>query len=98
MDHQWPPAPSPHERPIGGGPEGHALRRAVQGKAVVKQLVTLPTAVAALVAAVGALAGEAGTDVESGGPVMCSSSTAVDRSERRLGRAVRIAPAPPLQG
>src|SRR5262245_49217340 len=92
MDHQWPPAPSPHELPRGVGPEDHALLRAVQGKAVVKQLGTLPTAVAALVAAVEVLAGEAGTDVEGGGPVMSSFSTAVDRLERGTGTSCSKCP------
>src|SRR5687768_10028960 len=57
----------PRECPIRVGPEDHPLLRAVQGKAVVKQLGALLTPVAAPVAAVGAVAVEAGKDVEGVG-------------------------------
>ena len=52
-------------RPVGVGPEDHPLLLVVQGEAMVKQLGALLAPVATPVAAVGAEAIEAGTDVES---------------------------------
>src|SRR2546421_12710057 len=57
----------PRECPIGVGPEDHPLLRAVQGEAVVEQLGALLTPVAGPVAAGGAVAVEAGKDVEGVG-------------------------------
>jgi nicotinamide-nucleotide amidase len=57
----------PHELPVGVGPEDHPLLRAVQGSAVVEQLGALLTPVAGPVGAGGAVAVEAGKDVEGVG-------------------------------
>ena len=63
----------PRECPIRVGPEDHPLLRAVQGKAVVEQLGALLAPVAAPVAAGGAVAVEAGKDVEGVGSRPCRS-------------------------
>src|SRR5215203_6802791 len=57
----------PREQPIRVGPEDHALLRAVRGEAVVEQLGALLAPVAGPVGAGGAVAVEAGKDVEGVG-------------------------------
>src|SRR5918995_6808112 len=59
--------PASARTPIRVGPEDHPLLRVEQGEAVVEQLGALLAPVAAPVAAVGAVAVEAGKDVEGVG-------------------------------
>src|SRR5918993_3409473 len=72
------------------GPEHHPLFRAVQGKAVVEQLGPLLTPVAGPVAARGAVAVEAGKDVEGVGSGHVVLLSAVDRCGYRLGTTAKF--------
>lgn len=72
------------ECPIRLGPEDHPLLRAVQGKAVVQQLGALLTPVAGPVAAGGAVAVEAGKDIEGVGSGHTLLPESVDRRQYRL--------------